>query len=65
MHDMERLQRIATYMYRDVDTRKWLFSHTATQEEYNQVRRALNILAHFQPVNWEGKTGERIPVEVA
>lgn len=63
MHDIERMQRIAQYMYEDTDTRKWLFSHTYSADEYRQVRHALKVLAQFHPVQWTGKTGERRPVE--
>lgn len=64
MTDIIDLQNIAAELYESNDSRKWLFAHTATQDEYMQVRRALKVLAGFKPVQWEGKTGNRHPVEV-
>lgn len=64
MTEFQDLQAMAGSMYSDTDTRKWLFSHTRNEGEYASLRRALKILAEFRPVQWEGKTGERVPVEV-
>lgn len=64
MTDIIDLQNIAAELYESNESRKWLFSHTYSQDEYRQVRQALKILAQFKPVRWEGKTGERTPVEV-
>lgn len=64
MTEFKDLQHAAAQMYDSNESRKWLFSHTYSQDEYRQVRRALKILAQFKPVQWTGRTGERTPVEV-
>lgn len=64
MTEFKDLQAIAGELYSNDESRKWLFSHTYSAEEYRQVRHALKVLAKFHPVQWEGKTGERVPVEV-
>lgn len=64
MTEFKDLQAMAGSMYSNDESRKWLFAHTYSQDEYLQVRRALKVLAQFQPVQWTGKTGDRIPVEV-
>lgn len=64
MSDIKELQNMAGSLYNNVDMKNWLFAHTRSQEEYEQVRRALKILSGFQPVEWIGKAGSRKPVEI-
>ena len=64
MHEFKDLQATAAAMYSDTDTRKWLFSHTRNEGEYAILRHAMKVLAEFRPVQWEGKPGDRHPVEV-
>ncbi len=64
MNQFRELQTTAAAMYSSEDTRKWLFSHTRNEGEYAIVRHALKALAEFRPVEWAGKPGERVPVEV-
>lgn len=64
MTGFKELQATAGELYSNDESRKWLFSHTYSAEEYRQVRRALKVLAQFKPVRWEGRTGERHAVEV-
>lgn len=63
MTEFKDLQQAAAQMYESNESRKWLFSHTYSQEEYLQVRRALKVLSQFKSVEWKGRTGERVPVE--
>lgn len=63
MTEFKELQHAAAEMYESNESRKWLFSHTYSADEYRQVRHALKVLAQFHPVQWTGKTGERRPVE--
>lgn len=63
MTEFNDLQAMAGSMYSNDESRKWLFSHTRDENEYQQIRRALKILAGYHPVEWQGKTGERRPVE--
>lgn len=64
MTEFTELQHAAAEMYESNESRKWLFSHTYSADEYRQVRHALKVLAKFHPVQWEGRTGERHAVEV-
>lgn len=58
----EEMQTVVKELYRNTDERKWLFTHTASQDEFVKIRRALKTLVEFEPVNWVGKTGNRRPV---
>ncbi len=64
MTEFKDLQAIAGELYSTDEMKTWLFTHTRSQEEYEQVRRALKVLSCFQPVEWMGKPGNRHPVEV-
>lgn len=64
MTDIRELQTTAAAKYSSEDTRKWLFSHTRNEGEYAILRHAMKVIAEFRPVRWEGKPGERVPVEV-
>ena len=64
MTEFHELQHAAALAYESNESKKWLFAHTYSQDEYLQVRRALKILAQFKPVQWTGRTGERHAVEV-
>ncbi|OPY16898.1 MAG: hypothetical protein A4E23_01645 [Methanomethylovorans sp. PtaU1.Bin073] len=66
MNQIRDLQAIAGSMYSDKNVRQWIFQHTYTQDQYRQVWQALRTLAEYQPVQWEGQTGDRhaVPLEV-
>ena len=64
MTEFDELQHAAAQMFESNEGRKWLFTHTYSQDEYLRVRRAMKVLAEFRPVRWEGKPGERHAVEV-
>ncbi len=64
MNQFQNLQATAAAMYSSEETRKWLFSHTRDEGEYAIIRHALKVLANYRPVEWQGKPGERVPVEV-
>lgn len=64
MNQFRELQATAEELYRSEDTRKWLFSHTRNEGEYAIIRHALKTLAEYRPVEWVGKPGERVAVEV-
>lgn len=63
MTEFKELQSIAGELYSTEETKNWLFKHTRDETEYEQVRRALRVLAGFHPVEWTGKPGNRHPVE--
>lgn len=63
MTEFSELQATAGELYRTKEMKQWLFAHTRDEAEYNQLRRTLRVLAHWKPVEWQGKTGERRPVE--
>lgn len=60
--DFGEMQRIIQTMNVD-ETKRWLFQHTRNEAEYKQVKRALDTLAQFTPVDWIGPTGDRVAVE--
>ncbi|WP_298684078.1 hypothetical protein [uncultured Methanomethylovorans sp.] len=64
MTEFRELQAMAGSMYSSEEMRKWLFSHTRTEGEYAIIRHALKVLANYHPVEWQGKPGERVAVEV-
>jgi len=64
MKEFFELQAIAAAMYNSEDVRKWLFSHTRNEGEYAMLKHSLKLLANFKPVEWQGKSGERQPVEM-
>jgi hypothetical protein len=64
MTEFRDLQATAEELYSSEDTRKWLFSHTRNEGEYAILRHALKTLAEFKPVQWEGKPGNRQPVQM-
>ena len=64
MNQFQNLQATAKELYSNEETRKWLFTHTRTEGEYAIVRHALKTLAEYRPVEWQGKPGNRRPVEV-
>ncbi len=64
MTEFKELQTIAGELYSTEEMKQWLFSHTRDENEYQQVRRALKVLSKFHPVEWQGKPGNRHPVEV-
>lgn len=63
MNEFKELQSIASEQYSSEELKKWLFSHTRDETEYQQLRRAMRTLAKFHPVEWKGVTGERVAVE--
>ena len=64
MNQFKDLQAMAGEMYDTEDMKVWLFTHTRSEEEYHQIRRMLKHMASWRPVEWQGKSGERVPVEV-
>ncbi|MGB3908088.1 MAG: hypothetical protein WBL02_06610 [Methanomethylovorans sp.] len=64
MAEFKDLQATAAEMYSNEEMKTWLFTHTRSEEEYHQIRRMLKYMASWKPVEWKGKTGERVPVEV-
>lgn len=62
MATFEEMQATVREMYKDTDERRWLFTHTTSQDEFAKLRRALKTLAEFEPVDWIGKTGNRRPI---
>ncbi|MGB3908250.1 MAG: hypothetical protein WBL02_07450 [Methanomethylovorans sp.] len=59
-----QLCNMATELLNDTETRRFLFSHTQNETEYESMRRALKILAGYRPVEWIGKPGERQAVMI-
>ena len=59
-----QLRNMATELLNDTETRKWLFTHTQNETEFEAMRRALKTLAGYRPVEWIGKPGERQAVMI-
>lgn len=64
MTEFEDLRAIAGELYSTEEMKQWLFSHTRDEEEYHQMRRMLKRMATWKPVEWKGRPGQRIAVEV-
>lgn len=64
MTDLRELQMAAGELYNSVQNRMWIFNHTKDESEYWQVRHALKVLADWKPVEWQGETGHREPVQM-
>ncbi|AGB48933.1 hypothetical protein Metho_0677 [Methanomethylovorans hollandica DSM 15978] len=64
MTEIRDLQTTAAELYNSVENKKWIFTHTRNETEYYAIRNALKVLSNWQPVEWQGEPGERVPVEV-
>jgi len=64
MTEFKDLQTLAGELYSAKESKQWLFAHTRDEEEYHQMRRMLRQLSAWKPVEWWGKPGERVAVEV-
>ncbi|MGD9778534.1 hypothetical protein [Methanomethylovorans sp.] len=64
MNEFQDLQATAAELYNSVENKNWIFTHTKDESEYWQVRHVLKILADWKPVEWQGETGHREPVQM-
>jgi hypothetical protein len=62
---LKELQKLTEEVFNDEGLKSWLFSHTRTEEEFNNLRRALLSTKQFKPVVWSGRPGSRfyLPME--
>lgn len=60
-----QLQKLAKELSEDMETRKYLFSHTRNEAEYETLRRSIRNLSNLPLVTWAGPTGNRyhLPLE--